>query len=52
MARFGLICKKVASDGCRRANPLDKGPIGGRAGLKQARQPDFGRTDAVGFIVD
>jgi hypothetical protein len=36
MVGKGLICKQVASDGRRRANPIDRGPIGGRAGLKQA----------------
>jgi hypothetical protein len=37
MVRIGLICNQVASDGYRRANPVGRGPIGGRAGLKQAR---------------
>jgi hypothetical protein len=35
--RIGSIFNQIASDGRQRANPMDKGPIGGRAGLKQTR---------------
>jgi len=36
MVGKGLICKAFAFDGCRRANLVGRGLIGGRAGLKQA----------------
>jgi hypothetical protein len=52
MVRIGLICNQVASDARQRANLVDRGPIVGRTGLKKLRWLDFGRTDAVRFIVD
>ena len=36
MVGKGLICRAFAFDGCRRANLVGRGLIGGRAGLKQA----------------
>jgi hypothetical protein len=36
MVRMGLIYNQVASDARQRASPVDRGPIGDSAGLKQA----------------
>lgn len=52
MVRIGSICNQFASDGLRRASPVDRGLIDGDAGVKSACWPDFWHTDTVGFIVD
>jgi len=45
-------CNPLVSDGSPKRDPIYKGPISGLSVMKQGRQANPGRTDAVDFVAD
>ena len=52
MSQISSACTQLASDGRRKRDPVEKGPISGHSVMNLVRQPHCGRTDAVDFIAD